>query len=157
MTNVVAEPKPVSPAVDRSHDHALATTEDASYRLSTAATWAVSACAVHCVLTPIIAGVLPLVGVGVFTSPWFEWSLVAIAAVLGGVGLWLSYSRVHHDSTPGSVFITGLAMLAATHVFLEGRVIAHPVAAVSGAIIILAAGRMNHRLVHACERCHPDC
>jgi hypothetical protein len=157
MTHVAAERKPVSAGVGRTHDHELATTEDASYRLSTAATWAVSACAVHCVVTPVAAGVLPLVGIGVFTSPWFEWTLVAIAALLGGVGLWLSYSRVHRDSTPGVVFVTGLAMLAATHVFLEGRVVAHATAAVAGAFIILVAGRMNHRLVHACESCHPNC
>lgn len=140
---------------DHSHDHALAHTEDASWRLSKAASWAVSACAVHCIITPFAAGILPLVGVGVFTSPWVEWSLVALAAVLGGVGFWLSYARVHRRTRPFALFGVGLAMLVATHSLLEANEILHTVGAVLGAVVILVAGRVNHSLVHACEHCHP--
>jgi hypothetical protein len=138
----------------RDHDHALASTEEASHRLSTLAAWAVSACAVHCVITPF-AGILPLVGMGVFSSPWFEWTMVAIAAGVGGAGLGLSYSRVHGGPSPGIVFLGGIALLVATHLFLEGAEVLHALAAVAGAGVILVAGAMNHSLVHACERCHP--
>jgi hypothetical protein len=137
------------------HDHALAPAEEASYRLSTAATWAVSACAVHCAVTPFAAGLLPLIGIGFFASPWFEWSLVAVAALLGGAGLGLSYSRVHRRPKPLAIFGAGLAVLAATHLLLEDFYVAHAVGAVLGALVILGAGRLNHSLVHACERCHP--
>jgi hypothetical protein len=115
----------------------------------------VSACAVHCVVTPFVAGVLPLVGAGAFTSPWVEWSLVVFAATVGGTGFWLSYSRVHHRAAPLVVFSAGLTALIATHLVLEGRDVAHTAGAVFGAMVILVAGRVNHSLVHACERCHP--
>jgi len=137
------------------HDHTLATTEDASHRLSTAATWAVSACAVHCAVTPFAAGVLPLLGVGAFTSPWVEWSLVVLAAALGGAGLGLSYLQIHRNRQPLIVFAAGLAMLVVTHSLLEGRDALHTGGAVLGAVVILVAGRLNHSLVHACVRCHP--
>jgi hypothetical protein len=141
--------------VAHDHDHALAPTEETSYRLSTAATWAVSACAVHCAVTPVAAGLLPLFGIGLFASPWFEWSLVVVAALLGGAGLGLSYEKVHRRPAPLVIFGVGLAMLVATHVLLEGRDVAHAAGAVAGAVVILIAGRINHSLVHACQRCHP--
>jgi hypothetical protein len=137
------------------HDHALAPTEEASYRLSSAAGWAVSACAVHCVLMPF-AGVLTLLpGAHVFTSPWVEWSLVALAATIGGVGLGISYGRVHRDTGPVLTFLAGLGVLVATHSLLESRPVPHAVGAVLGAGVILVAARMNHSKVHACESCHP--
>jgi hypothetical protein len=137
------------------HDHALAPTEEASYRLGAAAGWAVSACAVHCVIMPF-AGVLTLLpGANLFGSPWVEWTLVALAAAIGGVGLGLSYGRVHRDAAPLLTFLAGLAVLVATHSLLEGRPMAHAAGAVLGAVFILVAARMNHAKVHACERCHP--
>ena len=138
----------------RSHDHALAGPEDAFHRLSTIAGWAVSACAVHCLLTPF-AGVLPLIGLGVFAASWFEWAALGIGALLGGLGLGMSHADVHDDPWPSVTFAAGVALLAATHLFLEESEFLHASASVIGAAVILFAGARNHALVHACERCHP--
>ena len=137
------------------HDHALAPTEEASHRLSSAAGLAVSACAVHCVITPFAGVLTVLPGMQLFASPWVEWTLVALAAAIGGAGLGISYGRVHRDGAPLLAFLAGLGILVATHSFLEGRVVAHASGAVLGAVVILIAARMNHARVHACERCHP--
>jgi hypothetical protein len=136
------------------HDHALAATEEASDRLSTVESWAVTNCAVHCMLTPL-AGILPLIGLGVPQSPWFEWTLVGFAALIGGIGIGISYVQVHREARPAVVFVGGIAVLLATHSVLEGQELLHAAGAVAGATLILVAGRMNHSLVHACERCHP--
>lgn len=103
-----------------------------------------SACAVHCAVTPFIVGVLPLLGLGFIASPWFEWSMVAAAASLGGAGLGISYARAHRDHRPLVVFLIGLAVIVAGHLLLEQRDVLHALAAIGGAGLMYAAGRMNH-------------
>jgi hypothetical protein len=138
------------------HDHGLAPTEEASHRLSSVAGVAVSACAVHCVLMPFV-GVLTLIPGAqlLFASPWVEWTLVALAAAIGGVGLGISYARVHRDAGPLLTFAAGLGVLVITHSLLEGSAAPHAGGAVLGAAFILIAARKNHAKVHACEACHP--
>jgi hypothetical protein len=75
--------------------------------------------------------------------------------VIGGLGLGISYGGVHRDAGPLLVFVSGLAVLVATHGLLEGRPFPHAAGAVLGALVILVAARMNHARVHACEACHP--
>jgi len=140
---------------DGTHDHDLAPAEEASYRLSSAAGWAVSACAVHCVIVPFAGVLTVLPGAQLFASPWVEWTLVVLAAAIGGVGLGISYGSVHREAGPLLTFVAGLGVLVATHGLLEGRPIPHAAGAVLGAVIILIAARMNHSRVHACESCHP--
>ncbi len=113
-----------------------------------------SACAVHCVLTPF-ATILPLVGARGLASAWVEWTLVGTAVLIGGGGFGFSYAHVHRKVSPVLVFLAGVCVLVATHTLLEGRPILHATGAVAGAILILIAASINHRLVHACEQCHP--
>jgi membrane-bound ClpP family serine protease len=137
------------------HDHSLATAEDRSYRLSTWASWVIGACAVHCVVTPLLVGVLPLIGLAFFASEWFEWGMWGVAAVLGTAGLGLSFLKVHRDAIPVAVFGVGLAVNAASHLWFEDQEPTHALLAVAGALVILLAGRLNHARVHACQACHP--
>ncbi len=145
---LVAEPTLV-------HDHAQAPVEETSYRLSALAAIVTSACALHCLAMPLLVGVLPLAGLSFFAEPWFEWSMVAVAAVIGSAGFGLSFVRLHRNPRPLAVFIAGLLMLVVTHAALEAFVIVHGAMVIAGALVIYQAGRMNHALVHACERCHP--
>lgn len=138
-----------------SHDHAKATVEETSYRLSSWASIVTSICAAHCLLTPFLVGVLPLVGLGFVANPLFEWAMVAFAAVVGGLGFGLSYRQVRHDPRPLLVFVFGITVLVLTHSLLEPYAVIHSATVLVGALTIYQAGRMNHALVHACERCHP--
>ena len=76
-------PTPVP--VELVHDHGQATVEEASYRLGTMAALVSSICAVHCLATPFLVGVLPLLGLGFVAEAWFEWAMLAVAAVIVGV------------------------------------------------------------------------
>ena len=96
-----------------------------------------------------------MIGLGVFAASWFEWAALGIAALLGSLGLGMSHAYVHEDLWPSVTFAAGVALLTATHLFLEGSEILHASASVIGATVILFAGARNHALVHACERCHP--
>ena len=113
-------------------------------RLTTAASWTMSACAVHCVVMPLAIGVLPLVGLGVFASSWFEWSMVASAALLGGAALALSYARAHRSKKPAAFFLAGLSIIIWSQLILDHRSALHAGAAVVGAGFMYFAGRLNH-------------
>ena len=115
-----------------------------SSRVTHLASWTLSACAVHCAIMPFAVGVLPLIGLGFFASEWFEWSMVAAAAALGGAGLGLSYARTHRDRRPIAVFVAGLGVLAAAHLLLGQRDLLHAAMALAGAALMFVAGRMNH-------------
>ena len=116
----------------------------ASSRVTHFASWTLSACAVHCAIMPFAVGVLPLIGLGFFASAWFEWSMVAAAAALGGAALGLSYARAHRDARPLAVFLAGLCVLIGAHLAIHDRDTLHALIALAGAALMFIAGRMNH-------------
>ena len=118
--------------------------EAATSRLSAAASWTMSACAVHCVVMPFAIGVLPLVGLGVFVSTWFEWSMVGAAALLGGAALALTYARAHRSKKPAAFFLAGLSIVVSSQLILDHRSMLHGAAAVIGASLMYFAARINH-------------
>ncbi len=144
-----------SQVAESTHDHRQAPIEDRSYRLGSVAALVSSLCAVHCVVTPLAAGVLPLLGLGFFASELFEWGMLAVATVIGVIGFGLSFRQLHNNARPFAVFAVGIVTLALTHLLLEGSAVAHGAMVIVGAAVIWQAGRMNHALVHACQRCHP--
>src|SRR4029078_7835099 len=113
-------------------------------RLATAASWTMSACAVHCLVMPVAIGVLPLVGLGVFASTWFEWSMVGAAALLGGAALALTYARAHRRKTPAAFFVAGLSLVVASQLILDHPNGLHAAAAIAGAGLMYIAARRNH-------------
>jgi hypothetical protein len=125
----------------------------ASRRLSTYASWTASACAVHCVVTPLAIVVLPLVGVRLFATASLEWSMIALAALLGGAGIGWSYARVHRNARPVALFVAGVCVMVAARLVFDERHPAHILAAIAGALVITLAARINHALAHRHERC----
>jgi hypothetical protein len=116
----------------------------ASSRVTHLASWTLSACAVHCAIMPFAVGVLPLIGLGFFASEWFEWSMVGVAAALGGAGLGLSYARAHRNARPLALFLVGLGVIVSGHLALRQQDVMHAVLALCGAGLMFVAGRMNH-------------
>jgi hypothetical protein len=103
-----------------------------------------SACAAHCLLAPLAVGVLPLIGLGVFASAWFEWSMIAAATLMGGTGLWISYAHAHRSARPAKVFVAGISVIVAGQLLLDHGDILHAAAAVGGGVMMFVAGRLNH-------------
>jgi hypothetical protein len=155
---VTAEPAvaaaPNTP-IELVHDHAQAPVEETSYKLGTFAAVVTSVCAVHCVVTPFAVGVLPLLGLSFFAAEWFEWAMLGVAAVLGTIGFGLSFLQLHNNARPFAVFVAGMAVLAIAHLAFEEYAVLHAATVITGALVMWQAGRMNHALVHACQRCHP--
>jgi hypothetical protein len=119
-------------------------TEITTNRLAAAASWTMSACAVHCLVMPVAIGVLPLVGLGVFISAWFEWSMVGAAALLGGAALAISYARAHRNKKPAAFFLAGLSIVVSSQLILDHQSAWHAAAAVAGAGLMYVAARLNH-------------
>jgi hypothetical protein len=93
---------------------------------------------------PLAVGVLPLVGLGVLASAWFEWSMVGTAALLGGSALAFSYGRSHRSVKPAAFFLAGLLVLVSSQLILDHRSVLHAGLALVGAALMYIAARANH-------------
>lgn len=65
-----------------------------SHYLDSLGTLASTACAVHCLLTPLVLGMLPLLGIGFLAADWFENAAVIGAIALGVISMIHGY--LHH-------------------------------------------------------------
>lgn len=75
-----------------------------------------SFCAVHCLLMPLLIGVLPLMSLNVFMSYEFEWFMIGIAGVIGSMGVTTGY-RVHTRFSAVILFAFGIFILVTNRVY----------------------------------------
>jgi MerC mercury resistance protein len=110
-------------------------------------------CAVHCALLPIVAGILPLIGLGLLAAEETETALMGSSVALGSIGLGLGYGR-HRSSRALVVLAIGMALLIAGRV-AEASDAGAPakVAAVAGGLAIAGAHLINLRLCRSCPEC----
>ena len=55
------------------------------------------ACAIHCAVLPLILTSLPLFGVNIIHNLFFEWTMIAIAFIVGSYSLFHGYIKHHHS------------------------------------------------------------
>jgi hypothetical protein len=111
-----------------------------------------AACAVHCTLLPLVAGLLPIFGLQHFADERIELALIAITTLIGVVGHTRAY-RLHHQHVgPGLLFVVGLAMIVITRMNHIETVI-EPMALGCGGAFAAAAHWMNLRLCRCCNQC----
>ena len=108
-----------------------------------------AACAVHCMLLPLVAGMLPLLGLQHFADERIELTLIAITTLIGVVGHTRAYRRHHAHIGPGLLFVIGLSMIVITRLSHVATVI-EPVALGCGGVFAAAAHWMNLRLCRCC-------
>src|SRR5260221_14716648 len=68
-------------------------------------------CALHCALLPVVAAVLPMVGLGLLVEERTEVALIGASAALGTISLSLGFRR-HRSGRALIVLAIGLGMLA---------------------------------------------
>lgn len=108
-------------------------------------------CAVHCMAVPLLAGLLPFVGLSFLESHVFEFLMIGTGVGLGAYSLSRSFTRDHRNPLPFTIFATGaiailLAMFLLPH---EVESIVLPI----GALLIGIAQFVNIRFVRKCETC----
>jgi hypothetical protein len=103
------------------------------------------ACAVHCAAMPLVAGLLPLIGLhdavpeAIETGLLLATGAVAVVSLLGGC-------RHHRQWRPWLLVGGGLGSIAAGRLLVEGSPWAETGLVVAGALLLVAARLVNWRL-----------
>ena len=110
------------------------------------------ACAIHCALLPLVLSSLPLFGINIIHNPLFEWSMIAIAFVIGVYALFHGYIKHHHSLLPVILFTIGFVFLFSKQFFHDHEVY-FLIPAVS---LIISAHYINYRYCHRskCSSAH---
>ncbi len=132
--------------------------------------FASSLCAVHCCVMPFAIGILPLVGVGFLATSGFEWFMIALAAIVGGIGS-LTGFRIHRNYTAILLFSFGVFMLvtnrvvhAATgidaccslHAATQDGLPWQVLPSVIGGVLVASSHIANQHLCKQCPQCDED-
>lgn len=124
-----------------------------SHYLDSLGTLASTACAVHCLLTPLVLGVLPLLGIGFLAADWFENAAVIGAITLGAVSMIHGY--LHHRQVRVAGFLVGGIALLLAGRWLVGDAYqpAETGLVVAGGLAVARAHWVNRRLCQTCTSC----
>ena len=68
-------------------------------------------CAIHCAVLPLIASTLPIFGINIIHNIFFEWSMIALAFVVGAYSLFHGYIKHHRNNFPVFLFGAGMVFL----------------------------------------------
>jgi MerC mercury resistance protein len=105
-------------------------------------------CAIHCALLPVLMGSLPVFGVNIIHNLVFEWSMIAIAFVVGSYSLFHGYIKHHRSLAPVLVFSVGFIFLVLKQFFARYETLFLIIAVA----LIISAHFYNYRLCHR-SRC----
>ena len=100
------------------------------------------ACAIHCIVLPLLLTSLPLFGINIIHNVFFEWGMILLAFFVGVYALVHGYKTHHKNMLPVFLFTAGFLLLI-TKQFLvpvEGYFV------VPAVILIVSAHYMNYRL-----------
>lgn len=101
-------------------------------------------CAIHCALLPLLASGLPIfLNDNVVHNPYFEWSMIIIAFLIGYYSLSHGWKKHHHRKTPMLLFFIGVFFLAAKQ-FSQYHLLFLFIAV----SLIISAHYLNFRLCH---------
>jgi len=109
-----------------------------------------TACAIHCVATPVFVSALAVIGVGGGESPVLEWGFFIAAAVVGGLTLRAGQRR-HGQPGPRRFLLMGLLSLAVARALAESQPFVETALVVVGAVSIVGAHLLNLRASHHCS------
>jgi hypothetical protein len=112
-------------------------------------------CAAHCATTPLIIGLLPLIGLEIFADKLTEWIFVSVSFVLGVSSLIPSYLRRHRRLKPLLAFAAGVALILAARLNFEGALSSEIPFVTLGALLLAGAHLLNRQLCRTCPVC-PD-
>ena len=111
------------------------------------------ACALHCLATPVLVSLVPMVGLSVLAGESAETVLLIGSLALAGASLCWGW-RVHGQVRLWVLFGAAALLIAAGRLWVED---AAEIVFVSGGAGVLATGHvLNRRWCAACLRCPPS-
>lgn len=132
--------------------------------------YASSLCALHCCIMPFLIAVTPLIGFKFLASNEFEWLMISLAGLLGGIGTFTGF-WMHQNRSAIILFCVGIFTLVSNQIVhattnLDACCSLHStnqeVAAwtmfppVIGGILIASSHIVNQHLCKQCETCNNE-
>jgi hypothetical protein len=115
---------------------------------------AAAVCAVHCIATPLIVGILPVIGLPLL-DPRTEWLLLSVSLTISSLAVFSGCVR-HRRWVPFGSFAFGAALLLASRLVLDDDGTAARAAVAAGAGFVVGAHVLNIRLCR-CTAGAPQC
>ena len=109
-------------------------------------------CAIHCAALPLVAAVLPVMGISWVHNAVFEYGMIGAAFGIGTWALWHGFSRHHRRLLPWGLFVAGMILLIAKQIWHQYELRLLPFAV----ILIVAAHLVNFRLTRTCHMAAPQ-
>lgn len=114
------------------------------------ASWA---CTAHCLILPLLIGVLPFIGLSFLVEETTERVFIGISVVLAILSLLPSYFREHKKLQAIFLAIAGIGLITLTHFLFEENLMLKVIFLISGAILVSSAHLLNRRLCRDCRVC----
>lgn len=105
------------------------------------------ACAIHCMLVPLLFVLLPVIGAGFVLSGWFEFTILGVAIGISLFSLCWGF-RVHRKTR-----VFALLAVAICFFFLAEYADSHVVFSILGGASLIAANYTNSKLCRSCSTC----
>jgi hypothetical protein len=107
------------------------------------------ACAIHCVLLPVIFTTITLSGIEILENPYLEGLTLLISMSVGGWAIWRGYRKLHHRKNLLIYFFAGLILM------ITGNFVSYMPSEMGlkiiGAIFLITAHIKNLRACKHCE------
>ncbi len=116
----------------------------------TAVSWI---CLMHCVALPFFISLLPLVGLSFLLDEKMEWAIIGLSLAVAAFSLLPAYFRRHRQARALILFVSGIGLITATHLFLEENPSLRIPFLLAGAGLMTAAHLVNRRLCRTCGYC----
>lgn len=110
-------------------------------------------CAVHCLLAPLLIGVLSVIGLGFFYDATTETILIAITVSLAGLNLGWSFYKKHRQFTPLSLFLLGAIVIYLSRSPISHIMLPEPIMMFIAGLSIASAHFINIQLCKSCNTC----
>jgi hypothetical protein len=100
------------------------------------------ACAIHCLVLPLMLTSLPLFGVNIIHNGFFEWGMILLAFGVGVYALIHGYKTHHKNIFPVILFCIGFLLLVTKQFYLSREIFF----LMPAVIFIISAHVANYRL-----------
>ncbi|MBW8683120.1 MerC domain-containing protein [Chitinophaga rhizophila] len=107
------------------------------------------ACAIHCILLPVIFTTLTLFDIDILENVYLEVLTVFVSMSIGGWAIWRGYKRLHGQKSVLFYFAAGLLLMIAGN-FIHGSVIEMGLK-FGGAALLITAHIKNWKSCRGCE------
>ena len=104
-------------------------------------------CAIHCVITPILALFLPFIDT--HSNGWMEIALIVSVFFLGGSSLLHGYRNHHKKALPGIIFILGMILfIIGLSLHDNSLLLYHTILMIAGGTLSAVGQLYNLKLSH---------